>query len=79
MYAELTFREVWTVEYIVRQRIVNRLCEAAQLAATNLTANRARLKSMLEDLEYELDASDLCSTAAASAAADELDSGLEVA
>lgn len=40
-------------------RILGRLCEAADLVATNLTANRARLRELLDDLAFELDAGDL--------------------
>lgn len=40
-------------------RILGRLCQAAELVATNLTANRFRLRELLDDLAFELDAGDL--------------------
>ena len=40
-------------------RILGRLCEAAELVSTNLTANRFRLRELLDDLAFELDAGDL--------------------
>lgn len=40
-------------------RILGRLCEAAELVSTNLLANRFRLRELLDDLAFELDAGDL--------------------
>lgn len=59
MYAELTFGDVWTLEYLLRQRIATRLWEGAQMAAADITANRERLRALLDDLTYELDAVDV--------------------
>lgn len=40
-------------------RILGRLCEAAELVSSNLTANRNRLRELLDDLAVQLDAGDL--------------------
>lgn len=43
----------------ITDRILGRLCEAAELVSTDLTANRFRLRELLDDLAFELDAGDL--------------------
>lgn len=40
-------------------RILGRLCEAAELVTDDLVANRIRLRELLDDLAFELDAGDL--------------------
>ena len=47
----------------IAERILGRLCEAARLATTDLTANRTRLRELLDDLAFELDAGDLAMSA----------------
>lgn len=51
----LGFSNVWTLEFLARERTINRLCQAARLAATDFSANRDRVRQMVEDLAYELD------------------------
>jgi hypothetical protein len=43
----------------ITDRILGRLCEAAELVSADLTANRFRLRELLDDLAFELDAGDL--------------------
>ena len=40
-------------------RILGRLCEAAKLVSADLSGNRFRLRELLDDLTFELDAGDL--------------------
>jgi hypothetical protein len=40
-------------------RILGRLCEAAELVTLDLVANRNRLRELVDELAFELDAGDL--------------------
>ena len=40
-------------------RILGRLCQAAELVTDDLIANRMRVRELLDDLAYELDAGEL--------------------
>ena len=51
----LSFNNVWTMEFLARERTINRLCQAARLVASDFTANRDKVRQMVEDLAYELD------------------------
>ena len=40
-------------------RILGRLCQAVELVTDDLVANRMRLRELLDDLAFELDAGDV--------------------
>ena len=49
------FGRVWTLEYLVRERIVQQLCEAARLAAADFQGSRPLIREILEDLRCEVE------------------------
>lgn len=52
------FGQVWTAEYLVQQAIVEQLCEAACLAASDFSGSRARIRKILDALRAEVEAYD---------------------
>lgn len=50
---------VGTLQFLARERTVNRLCHAARLAAADFSGNRDKVRQLVEDLAYELDSYDV--------------------
>jgi hypothetical protein len=44
-----------TLDFLVRERTVSRLCEAAELIVRDFSANRERVRRILEDTASELE------------------------
>ena len=59
MHAVLDFGQVRTLRVLVREHVLDGLCKAAELAATDFAANSRRVRDLLEDLAFELDAYDV--------------------
>jgi hypothetical protein len=55
MSAITGFGRVWTLEYLLRERVVEQLHEAARLAAVDFTGSVPKLREILEDLRREVE------------------------
>src|SRR5215831_9918481 len=58
MSVTTTFGQVWTLEYLTQERIVEQLCEAARLATVDFTGSVPRLREILENLRLEVETLD---------------------
>ena len=59
MQAVLDFGQVRTLRVLVREHVLDGLCQAAALAASDFAGNSRRVHDLLEDLAFELDAYDV--------------------
>jgi hypothetical protein len=52
--AGLEFGQVWTLEYLMRRRVLECLCQVAQLSTAQMLAHRDKIHELLEKLMCEL-------------------------